>query len=342
MPKRLGFSVYVSHFDEQQAFLTQITGEDVYVFTSLHMSEEVSATYKEAVMSMCHWLKGKGFIVIGDVSRSSLSTFNVSSLEELQKLLQIDYFRLDDGFTQADVATSSLNFVFNASTERLVVDHLKAPICMHNFYPRPETGLDREQFKERNNILKQQGAKLLAFIPGDNKRGPLHLGLPTLEEHRYVPSYVSYLDLVKNEKLDYVFVGDVTLDLKQYQLIREFETTGRIQLPVNLNNKDLYHQSFTIRSDSPKSLLRLEESRQYAKSGPIIEPTATLSRPRGTITMDNKYYLRYSGEIQITRADFVQNHRVNVIGQIADDYLPLLDSIENGDMITFVPSEDLI
>lgn len=341
MPKRLGFSVYVSHFNEQKSFLDTISGEDVFVFTSLHMSEEVSATYKNEIMSMCSWLKLRGFKVIGDVSPSSLSTFNVSSLEELQKLLQIDYFRLDDGFSKDDVATLTLDFVFNASTEIAIANQFSEPILMHNFYPRPETGLDREQFQEKNKKLKKQGAKLLAFIPGEYKRGPLYLGLPTLEEHRLLPSYISYLDLVKKEMLDYVFVGDLKLDWKQYQLIQAFENTGKIAIPVHLENEELYNQSFTIRTDSPKQLLRLKESRQYAKAGPTIEPTEAKDRSRGIITMDNKRYLRYSGEIQITKADFEKDDRVNVVGHIDAPYLPLLDIIENGDIITLIPSEDI-
>src|SRR5690625_6080784 len=55
----------------------------------------------------------------------------------------------------------------------------------HNFYPRPETGLDQEEFKKVNKWLHQEGITVMAFTPGDGKlRGPLYEGLPRSEERR--------------------------------------------------------------------------------------------------------------------------------------------------------------
>lgn len=55
----------------------------------------------------------------------------------------------------------------------------------HNFYPRPETGLDKDFLIERNKFLKSIGITTMAFVPGDGElRGPIFAGLPTLEKHR--------------------------------------------------------------------------------------------------------------------------------------------------------------
>ena len=76
---------------------------------------------------------------------------------------------------------------------------------MHNFYPRPETGLDEDYLKERTALLQQYGFKVIAFIAGTGrKRGPLQEGLPTLEAHRYLPPLYACADLILNDGIDQV------------------------------------------------------------------------------------------------------------------------------------------
>ena len=54
----------------------------------------------------------------------------------------------------------------------------------HNFYPRNNTGLGLDYFKEKNRVFKEYGLKVQAFVPGDDlKRFPLYEGLPTVERH---------------------------------------------------------------------------------------------------------------------------------------------------------------
>ena len=62
-------------------------------------------------------------------------------------------------------------------------------------------------------------------------------------------------------------------------------------------------------------------------------------RVRGAITMDNERYKRYSGEIQIMRAAYPADERVNVIGELTEKYLLLLDNLENGKQFMFVPDK---
>ena len=92
-----------------------------------------------------------------------------------------------------------------------------------------------------------------------------------------------------------------------------------------------------MRVDSPKGLARIQESREFAQVGKAVSVKKTKARNRGAITMDNKRYKRYSGEIQIMRAAHPADERVNVIGELADKYLLLLDNLENGKQFMFVP-----
>ena len=48
------------------------------------------------------------------------------------------------------------------------------------------------------------------------------------------------------------------------------------------------------------------------------------------MTMDNIGYGRYSGEIQLMRADLPADEKVNVIGEVPAEYDLLLDCIKRG------------
>ena len=51
---------------------------------------------------------------------------------------------------------------------------------------------------------------------------------------------------------------------------------------------------------------------------------------RRCVTMDNIGYGRYSGEIQLVRADLPADEKVNVIGEVPAAYDLLLDCIKRG------------
>ncbi len=343
MSKSFGLSVYVSAFKQQRRLLDTLKGQQIPIFTSLHIGEEVTESYVKEVEDMCQWLHRNEFYIIADVSPLTLNRFNEPSLASLVKRLHIDNLRLDFGFQEKDLMNlEDIDVTYNASTIGSEMPQQSGALYMHNFYPRPETGLDADLFNQLNKQVKEAGGQTLAFISGDEiKRGPLNEGLPTLEAHRYVAPYAQFIDLVKTYKLDSIFVGDSLISPYQLELILTYLDDGIIRLPVDFTeaNKTLLNKPFTVRVDSPKGLIRVQESRQYAQPGKHIAPTDTTSRPRGTITMDNERYKRYSGEVQVMRHDYPADERVNVIGQLAKEYLPLLDNLKNGEPFIFIPAK---
>ena len=68
----------------------------------------------------------------------------------------------------------------------------------------------------------------------------------------------------------------------------------------------------------------------------MIAPANQMDRTRGSVTIDNKAYKRYSGEVQITKKDYPKDERVNVIGTIDKKYHLLLDNLYNGENFMFV------
>lgn len=347
MFKKLGYSVYLSNFNSQKEQLSSLYKEGSYVFTSFHVSEEYDNTYVQRAKDMCSCLTDMRYKIIADVSQKTLKMFQAENLICFAKSLNISVLRIDYGFKEEAIAglAQQMPVCVNASTltPQTISGIMKGSVAlyaMHNFYPRPETGLDEKQFLERNRILKEAGIKVLAFIPGDlEKRGPIFKGLPTLECHRSAAPYAAYLDLLLNYGIDGVFVGDGVIDIRQSELIDKYLNDQIIRIPAALDEdaEALYGQVFTIRADSPRWLMRLQESREYSCFGREIPPKHCEKRTTGSITLDNIRYQRYSGEIQIIKEPLPADEKVNVIGCIPSEYHLLLKNIANGSRISFVP-----
>lgn len=340
--KSFGFAVYVSAFKRQRPFLEKLKNTGTPVFTSLHMNEEVTDSYVRDVEEMCEWLYKNGFWVMADVSPLTLERFEEDSLASLAHRLHLDNLRLDFGFDLDELKKDELDvsFTYNASTILNQSIEEAEDYYMHNFYPRPETGLDDVFFADLNKQIKEKSGQTLAFISGDEeKRGPLYEGLPTLEAHRNLSPYAQCVDLLKRYGIDKVFLGDIKMSDGELDLILNYLEDSIIRLPVKLPEElaHLYNETFTVRVDSPGTLIRVQESRQYAQAGKQVEPNQTVSRQRGTVTMDNERYKRYSGEVQVTKADYPEDDRVNVIGRIDGKYHLLLDNLHNGETFQFVP-----
>lgn len=341
MPKLMsGFSVYLSTFEQQKATLERSANRGSTVFLSLHISEEFGPDYRRKAEMVCHALRDWGYQVIADVSRKTMTAFEEPDLSLLAKHLGIWGLRVDYGLSDEEICTlaSRLPVVLNAST---TTPELAAKIAaagpmvlaMHNFYPRPETGLDDAFFRASTRSLREAGLKVLTFIPGDEVlRGPLKLGLPTLERHRGLPPSVCLADFATHFEVDGVFVGDIGVSAREQERMRAFSEDGLLALPAALESgyAFLYEQIFTCRTDSPAWLVRFAESREYATIGTPVPPANCANRARGSLTLDNADYGRYSGEIQLTRKDFPADSRVNVIGKVPPAYLLLADCIQNG------------
>ena len=141
---------------------------------------------------------------------------------------------------------------------------------------------------------------------------------------------------IRKFSIDAGCINGIAIESFDLALIQLFENTRIISLPVYFNQPTYYDVPFTTRIDSPETSLRLVESRAYASIGADIEPFQTIAQTRGSITQDNVRYLRYSGEIHIMKVDLPPDNRVNVIGHVHPDYLPLLNFIPNGAKIQFV------
>ena len=342
----LGYSLYLSTFAAQCPALRGQAGTGAPVFLSLHISEEFDDTFCARAGKTCHALADMGFRIIADVSVKTVSQFGCADLTELAEKLRLWALRIDYGFSRQEIEAMAekMPIVLNASTttaeDAAAIAAKGNPVmAMHNFYPRPETGLDEDYLRETTENLRQAGLKVLAFIPGDaQKRGPVYEGLPTLEAHRKVLPSAAFADLVLNYGMEEIFVGDPGLSEKETERIHRFCREGVLSIPCEIHENwhHLYDQVFTCRVDSPKWLVRFLESRIYSCQGEMTEPYNCAERNVGSLTIDNIRYGRYSGEIMLIRSDLPADDRVNVIGQVPENARLLLSLIGRGMKFTLV------
>lgn len=342
-----GISVYLNEDigEKQEQYVKKAKQHGFrWVFTSLHIPEDDASQLQGRFRQLARLARETGMALFADVSPASLEKIGLS-MDQAEELIEwgVAGLRVDYGIAGKTIADLSkkMNIALNASTltQREYEDILSAGAdisrieAWHNFYPRPETGLGEAYIEEKNKWLLSLGLGTTAFVPGGrHKRGPLFQGLPTLEKHRNRAPFEAALELIHQLYTQKVLIGDPDLSDEAFRQFKCFEEDKCIRLRAkSFTDTALYADVQTNRPDPARDCIRSVESRGFAQIGDkTVEPFQTVERPRGTITVDNKRYLRYAGEMQITLNDLPADEKVNVIGRIMAEDLPLLSFVGPG------------
>ncbi|WP_297376193.1 MupG family TIM beta-alpha barrel fold protein [uncultured Helcococcus sp.] len=341
-----GASIYLSQ-DKKDIFdyldkMSRVGAKTI--FTSMHILEDDKDDSINKIKEVSNKINENNLELMVDISTNTLKKYEMTldEMVDFLKNLKVKSLRIDYGFTFEEIKNISrdFNIVLNASTiddsycENLTkagLDLSNITVC-HNFYPRPETGLSEKFLLEKNKYLKSKGFKIQAFIPGDDiLRGPLKEGLPTLERHRFIDPLVAYIELKEDFHVDEVLVGDISMKEESLRRILKFENENLIELNVKFfydldsDLKNVIMGEHKNRKDYSEYILRSTMTRVNIKKE--IEPYNNIERKKGYITLDNKKYLRYNGELQIALRDLKADERVNVIGEVLSDDINLLKYI---------------
>lgn len=344
----LGFSVYLGHeltSEDYNYLLTMRNSGFACVFTQLEVPDTDRETILKRLSNLTDWCQKLDLKIGADVSEEILQKLdiNVNSVEQI-KSLNLTGLRVDDGFSIEMIAKLSkeMPIVLNASTiTQEDIDNLKYSnanfdrlMAGHNFYPRPETGLDVSWMQKRNKWLHQYDLKTAAFVAGNGKlRGPLFAGLPTLEKQRYENLLAAILELQQYD-CDHIFIGDPQLTRDAIETITDYEKEDAITLHLDTEIPELFENEWHNRPDVARDVVRLQESRK--KHVLSTEPQDNIyARPKGSVTIDNSLYQRYEGEIEVTKRDLPCDKKVNVMGQVKDYDLALLDHIGSSTRVIF-------
>lgn len=281
------------------------------------------------------------FEIILDVNPNNIEEFNVSGLT----------LRLDDGFTVEQIVELSKKskVQLNASTVTneflTILLNLNANFqnisALHNFYPHVLTGLDTYYFIDQNKMLHDFGISVGAFVPSfdGKKRAPLFDGLPTLEDCRNFSVDLSARFLAALGT-DFIIIGDgapTEEEVVALASVRENEVILQAKLLTDdLNTIELLKNTFTRRPDISKSVIRAVEGRKFLRQiGGTIEPENSTERNFGDITVDNKNFGRYAGEIQIVEDILPADEKVNTVARIIDKEIFLAGYIKPNQKFSF-------
>lgn len=350
----LGISIYLGNKNiaDQEAYIKEMHENGFRsIFTSLHIPEDDSSKYEEQLKKLGRLALQLNMELMADISPTSLKALGFD-WSNAAKLLTwgLTGLRMDYGVSETTIIELShkMKIALNASTlteealQRMKQNglNMKAVEAWHNFYPRPETGIALDDFIEKNKWLRDTGLTVMAFIPGDRElRGPLYQTLPTLEKHRQVSPFAGFVELDKRAHVDKILIGDIGIGkttLNQFNVYQDDEI-----LLHAIPNEDIHLSMLQRvsglhinRPDSARDCFRSVESRQFANLDKgDITPYNCVERPAGTITIDNKNYLRYQAEIQITKRDLPADEKVNVIGRVIREDRPLLEWAKGGQKI---------
>lgn len=322
------------------------------IFTSLHIPEANYEVLKVEVKEFFKLAKEYDMDIISDISPN---TFKFLDLEDMDlkglRDMGVKTIRIDFGYSEEDIAKMSNNeydikVQLNASTitEEFFneLDKYSAKYenidALHNFYPRVGTGISEECMINKNNLLNKKGIKPCAFVQSNNrKRSPLKDGLPTLEDHRgmEVRAAANHLFALGNTS---VFIGD---SLPSFNELKDLSSLNPevVELDIKVKCKDeitlrLLNEIYSARTDEARDAIRASESRLILK-GDIIEPFNTVNKEYGDITIDNKDYLRYMGELQIVKTSKEKDSRTNIVASILQKDVYLLKYIYGGKKFHF-------
>lgn len=296
-----------------------------YVFISAHMPE-MKPSFKEELEELCKKAEELNMKIILDVSKPMMKGFEIPNVYAL---------RLDYGFTldeivdlykqnkfiiELNASTLSMNNILYLKSKGVNLNNVRVS---HNFYPKKYTGLTAEAVIKKNREFHKLGLKVMIYVPSKTGfRPPMYEGLPTVENHRYL-SLEAILSTVKYLEADEVFFGDAYASSEELDLLTKFNFNVPV-IPV-IVKKGL--------SDVEKELLlrnhhnRPDETgyfkRSSIRSKVDVEKFNTTERKKFDVTIDNKGFLRYQGEVCIMCTDLEKDERVNVVGRalIDDDVL---------------------
>ena len=186
--------------------------------------------------------------------------------------------------------------------------------------------------------------KIAAFIPSlVNKRAPVFEGLPTLEKHRLIDPYISAKELFALDTHNVIFGDSIPSDDELIRVGHIDENVIELRIKIydcnNIEKKIIFGDIHENRPDSAEDVIRSTNSRVSLNNSDVIYPHDNISRTIGSITIDNKDYLRYAGELQILKKVLPPDNRVNVVGSVSQQDLILLHYIDDETQFKFILEE---
>lgn len=316
------------------------------VFTSLQLPESNKEELLRDFPEMTRIAHSYGMLVQADVGARTANLFGLDINDtSVYKKMGVDYARLDYGFTDEQKVAASNNkdsivVVLNAT--RVTEEELQTLTKLgmnkeqtyfnYNYYPMRYTGMTIEDVVRQNDLIHKYGFRVGGFIPGkSHRRIACSIGLPTLERHRDMDTYTAIQEAYMLG-MDDIFFGDDFANEAELKMLVDADPDV-LELRIVPSNNDeitdwLIGHTLKPMQDVLEMIVRsnaLDSSTDSAYPG-NCDHTPSIARSKGDVTICKSPLLRYAGEIQIVRKDIPMDPDIGLIGRIADEDMPIIDS----------------
>ena len=324
------------------------------VMTSLHLPEMDLRRAADECRQIAERTRAANAMFLADVSPRALDMLGATPAD-LSTLasMGLDGVRPDYGFSPADLAAIALGrqlaLVLNATdTEERVLATLADRGCalagtwaFHNYYPRPETGIDLATVIQRGAVLRRHGLQIAAFAASHGRRrGPVFGGLPSVEDLREIPCAAAAEVLFATHAVDAVLLGDPSLDIAETDRLASVSEREVVQIRAERDGTASRQEQEVMeavhRCWSVAPYLVRTGNPAARSPAPAIPRRNTVDRPAYSITIDNDQYSRFAGTLHVTRRALPADDRVNRVGRVRPADRILVDLLQPGDRFQFV------
>lgn len=347
--RKLGISIYPQYGTEKE-LIDYMEKASFYGFTRMFTCL-MSATDEQDTQLLQTLIKKAnelGFEVIADVSPSVFEEKNLSYKDlSYFKEFGLSGLRLDLGFSGLEESVMSFNdyglsIELNMSQGTKYLENIlsyqpnkQQIIGCHNFYPRRYTGLSREHFLKCSAQYKENGIRTAAMISSKDAAfgpWPVQEGLPTLEEHRYLPIDVQAKDFFQTNLIDDLIIGNAFAsdeELKNLSMLNRYLLELKVDFKeqaTQMEKEIVLENPHFNRGDVSAYVIRSTQSRVlYQQHDFPAHDTDTIAR--GSVTIDNSGYERYKGELHIALATMENSGNTNIVATVDKEEQFLLDQI---------------
>lgn len=382
----LGVSLYPEQetMEEIEAYL-QLASKYGFkkVFTSMFSvpgTKEEVAAYFTKLSEIVHKY---GMVISGDCNTDFLTKMGASEKDLTPfKEMGIDIIRMDFPYMdERDVTLINndcgIKIELSSALTGVVENAIKNGAnpkqfgTCHNFYPERYTGASIEDVRPVNKKLHELGVPSTVFISshveGAHGPWPVQDGLPTLEDHRWIPVDLQVRHLIAMGDVDEILFGNAFASEEEFKAIDAVMKEAYVNIPRDdrlgfladmLPHGEVTRVPFKVEledgvTDLEKEIVfnyKLHQAGEYTyymiRSRWARMAYAKASIPerkcdqeyfhRGDVVIVNDNLAHYRAEVQIVLKDMKVDGQRNLIGHIpADDHI-LLDEIKGGDCICFM------
>lgn len=353
------------------------------VFTSMFSvpgdKEEVMAYFK----NLCDIVHKYGMIISGDCNTDFLAKVGASEKDLTPfKEMGLDIIRMDFPYMdERDVTLINNDCGIKIELSSALTGVVEAALknganpkqfgTCHNFYPERYTGAAIEDIRPVNKKLHELGIPSAVFISshveGAHGPWPVANGLPTLEDHRWIPVDLQVRHLIAMGDVDEIIFGNAFASEEEFKAIDAVMKEAYVNIPkiealgclANIvPNGDVERVPFKVEltegvTDIEKEIvfnfdkhstgeytyymIRSRWARMFYKNASIPERKCDQEYfHRGDVVIVNDNLNNYKAEVQIVLKDMKVDGQRNLIGRIPLEEHILLDEMHAGDHLCFI------